>query len=261
MDGLAAFVKSAPYIERLFSAFAFTEGAAMNYKSIIRGEAGDLSRRFDLTIQATILISVAALVLETMDGLPSWLVACLLVIEVASTVMFTFEYGLRVMAAEKKSAYVFSFWGIVDFAAIIPTLMVPGVDMRALRALRLLRIVRILKLGRYSRAMQRLSAAINSIRDEFVCFMLLAGIVFLLAASGIYYFENDAQPEAFSSIPAAMWWAVATLTTVGYGDVYPVTAGGRIFTGIVLMIGLGLVAVPTGLVAAALQEHADRDPE
>lgn len=229
--------------------------------SVVRGEAGRASRLFDILAQAVIAISIVGLILQSIPDLNPSAYDVLNVVEVSSILFFAAEYGIRIFAAKKKTEYLLSFWGVVDFVAIIPTIMFAAIDLRALRALRLLRLVRILKLGRYSRAMQRLAQAAATVRDEFLCFLFLAAIVFFLAASGIYYFENDAQPDVFSSIPAAMWWAVATLTTVGYGDIYPVTLGGKLFTAVILMIGLGLVAIPAGLIAAALHDTGGKGDE
>lgn len=144
--------------------------------------------------------------------------------------------------------------GIVDLMAILPFDLALGLDLRSVRALRLLRLFRIFKLARYSKAMNRYRDAFISIKEELVLFGVTAMIILYLSSVGIYYFENPAQPEVFSSVFTAMWWAVVTLTTVGYGDVYPVTIGGRIFTTLILMVGLGVVAVPTGLFAAALNK-------
>ncbi|MEZ6087850.1 MAG: potassium channel family protein [Pirellulaceae bacterium] len=111
---------------------------------------------------------------------------------------------------------------------------------------------RILKLTRYNRAMQRFHKAMLLAREEIVIYLCLTSMLLFIAAAGIYHFEHEAQPEQFSSIFASLWWALATLTTVGYGDVYPITIGGRCFTAIMLMLGLGIVAVPAGLVASTL---------
>ena len=127
-----------------------------------------------------------------------------------------------------------------------------GLDLRAVRAFRLLRLVRVLKPARYSAAARRFHKAFLLAREELILFVLVASIMLYLAAVGIYYFEHEAQPEAFQSVFHSLWWAVATLTTVGYGDVYPITAGGRIFTAFVLFVGLGIVAIPAGMVATAL---------
>lgn len=134
-----------------------------------------------------------------------------------------------------------------------------GVDLRSVRALRLLRLFHLLKLARYGSAARRLQRATLLVREELVLFTGAASVLIFLAAVGIYYFERDAQPAAFASVFHSLWWAVITLTTVGYGDVYPVTVGGRVFTFLVLMVGLGIVAVPTGLIASALSKARDEE--
>ena len=126
------------------------------------------------------------------------------------------------------------------------------VDLRSLRALQLLRLLRVLKMGRYGGAMDRFLAAIRQTKEELLIFSFIAMILLYLSAMGIYYFEHAAQPDKFSSLFDCIWWAAVTLTTVGYGDIYPITTGGRIFTVFILLLGLGLVAIPTGIVASAL---------
>jgi voltage-gated potassium channel len=158
------------------------------------------------------------------------------------------------IVAENKKRFAFSFFGIIDLLAILPFYLTTGFDLRALRSFRLLRLVRILKLVRYSKAVQRFAIAFATAKEELILFMCSTLIIVYLAAVGIYYFENPVQPEAFSSIFHSLWWAVATLTTVGYGDVYPITAGGKIFTFLVLIAGLGIVSIPAGIVASALSD-------
>jgi len=115
----------------------------------------------------------------------------------------------------------------------------------------------MLKFFKYRKAIRRFRLALNIAREELILFGFVALIMLYLSAVGIYYFENPAQPEQFKSVFHSLWWAVTTLTTVGYGDMYPITTGGKLFTFIVLMIGLGIVAVPTGLVASALSQARD----
>jgi voltage-gated potassium channel len=150
---------------------------------------------------------------------------------------------------------------MIDLMAILPAYLRLTFDLRSLRALRLLRIFRALKLVRYGRAVRRFHLAFRMVKEELILFLTVAGIVVYLSAVGIYYFENEAQPEQFTSVPESLWWAVVTLTTVGYGDSYPITTGGRIFTFFVLVVGLGIVAVPSGLFAAALTRARELEPD
>jgi len=138
-----------------------------------------------------------------------------------------------------------------------------GSSLTATRALRLVQLARILKLMHLAHAFDHMVEAVRDIRDQLLIFLMMTLIVLFLAAVGIYHFEHDAQPDVFASIPHALWWAVATLSTVGYGDIYPITAGGRFFTGIVLLVGLAVIAVPTGLISAALvsKQEENKDDE
>ncbi len=217
-----------------------------------------LLRIFEFISQAAILVWLVAFSLETLPNLSAAQRTTLHIIEWIIAVFFTAEYLIRLIVAKHKRKFVFSFFGIVDLLAILPFYfsLVPGLS--TLRALRLMRLARLLKLARYNRALHRLYRAWMQSWDEFVVFAFLALILLFIAAAGVYHFEHEAQPERFTSIFDSLWWAICTLTTVGYGDVYPITTGGRLFTCIVLMIGLGIVAVPTGLVASSLtQVHED----
>ncbi|MEO0428744.1 MAG: ion transporter [Pseudomonadota bacterium] len=203
-------------------------------------------------IAGFILLTAGAVALETVQGLPRSLLVILGVFEVIAVAVFLTEYVLRLIAAERPMRYALSFWGIVDLLSFLPTLFALGFDLLGLRALRLLRLLRLLKLVRREAEIMRLWKTLAHVRDELVAVLVAAMITLYLASAGIYFFEHRVQPEAFSSIPAAMWWAIATLTTVGYGDVVPVTTGGRIFTGFVMLIGIGIISVPTALIASAM---------
>lgn len=211
-------------------------------------------RFFDATIQVLILISLAGYTAETLPGLSAAQISTLVRLELFCISIFSIEYLLRVWVAENRVRYIFSFYGLVDLAAIAPFYFATGLDLRSLRAVRLLRVFRILKLVRYNAALTRIDLAFNLAKAELVLFLSASTVVIFLAGVGIYHFENPAQPESFASIPDSLWWAVVTLTTVGYGDMYPITAGGRFFTTIILFVGLGLVAVPAGIISSALSE-------
>ena len=168
-------------------------------------------------------------------------------------VLFSAEYLLRVYIEPRKRDFIFSFYGIIDLLAILPSLfLVPG--FRVLRILRFLRIFRIFKATRFILAVDRLGAALREIQQELLALVILSLMFVYLAACGIHYFEREVQPEAFGSILDSMWWSVVTLTTIGYGDVYPTTSGGRLFTALVALVGVGLIAIPSGLLASALTE-------
>lgn len=217
------------------------------------------SKVFDISIQILIVLSIITFSIETIPTLSPQTRAYLSVFELFSVVVFTIEYLIRLYVADKKLAYVFSFYGIIDLLAILPFYLSLTFDMRAIKAFRIFRLFRLLKLSRYSKAMSKFQKAMYRSREEFVLFFILTIILFYLASIGIYYFENAAQPKIFSSVFDAMWWSVATLTTVGYGDVYPVTVGGKIFTAIILLIGLGVVGIPAGIVSSALTEVTNEE--
>ncbi len=229
----------------------------MNFKQVIEKNDTPQGKIFDLFIQFLIVVSLVSFSVETLPNLSEKTLSILKYIEVITVMIFTVEYLSRVAVADKKLKFIFSFFGLIDFLAILPFYLQTGIDLRAIRILRLLRLFRAFKLIRYSKAINRFHKALIIAREELVLFGILAIMVLYFSAVGIYFFENKAQPEAFSSVFHSLWWALSTLTTVGYGDIYPITAGGKIFTFFVLMVGLGVVAVPTGLVASALSSARD----
>ena len=234
----------------------------MNIRQVVNESDSFSGRAFDFVVLFLIVFSIITLTIDTLPDLPPFVSDALDISEIVITVLFTIEYLVRVAAAPKKIGYILSFYGIVDLIAILPFYIALGVDLRAVRAFRLFRIIRILKMTRYSRAMERFAKALSYAKEEMVIFFIATIIILYLASVGMYYFEHDAQPDAFRSIFDSLWWAVATLTTVGYGDIYPVTVGGKIFTFVILMCGLGVVAVPAGLISAALSKvrrDEDRD--
>jgi voltage-gated potassium channel len=223
-------------------------------RSIVEKSDTRPGRAFDLTIQALIVVALVSFAVETLPDLSDSARALLGVTETVTVLMFTLEYALRLLVAERRMGFVLSFFGIVDLAAILPYYLAPGLDLRSLRAVRLIRLFRALKMVRYGAAMRRFGTAFRIAREELIVFLSASAILIYISAVGIYFFEHDAQPERFASLFDALWWALSTLTTVGYGDVYPVTAGGRAFTAVVLLLGLGIVAVPAGLMASALTQ-------
>ena len=228
---------------------------------ILDGTHPRVGRGVALAIYGLIVATAVIITIETLPGLSEPVKTGLFAVEIVILTVFTVEYVLRLACSVHPLRYAFSFWGIVDFIAVVPAVVLLFPDIVTLRTLRLLRLLRILKLFRANRALDRIATAIDKVKAEFLIFLFIACVAVFLAAVGIYHFEHTAQPAAFGSIPASLWWAVATLTTVGYGDVYPVTPGGRIFTGVILLIGIGVIAVPAGLITAALAEANHETPE
>jgi voltage-gated potassium channel len=214
--------------------------------------------RIELAIQVLIVLSTVTFSIETLPDLSRGTRDALAVLEIAFVVAFATEYLARIVLAERRLGYVFSFYGLIDLLAILPSVLAVGIDLRFLRVVRLLRVLRLLKLVRYSESVARFHLALRLVRSELILFGAASTVVIYLAGVGIYFFENQEQPDAFSSVFDGIWWAVATLTTVGYGDAYPVTAGGRAFTMVILVVGLGFISVPTGLIASALGEARRR---
>ena len=170
----------------------------------------------------------------------------------ASSVFFLFEYVIRIIAADKATSYIFSFYGLIDLLAVIPLFVGILASLQSLRLLRFLRLLSLVKLFKLTPAFTRLAKAFKNIKNELTIFLIAAIVLIYLSAVGIYVFENAAQPEVFSSIFDSLWWAVATLTTVGYGDIYPITIAGKAFTIFILFIGLGIISIPAALLSSEL---------
>ena len=221
------------------------------YKIIVDTET-KIGRFFDMFIQFLIVVSLISFSFETLPDLDEKYKTLLYSLELFCVIVFSLEYILRTWLTKPSKRYIFSFFGILDLLAILPFYITTGVDLRSIRVLRLFRLFRVFKLFKYNSAIDRLKDAFKSIKSELIIFG--AGTIFLiyLSSLGIYYFENPAQPQVFKSVFHSLWWAVTTLTTVGYGDMYPITVGGKIFTTLIVFIGMGMVAVPTGLLASAL---------
>tara|TARA_R110001583_G_scaffold423_5_gene4013 strand:- start:678 stop:1376 length:699 start_codon:yes stop_codon:yes gene_type:complete len=220
--------------------------------SVLQQPESRPGRYFALFIQFLIIVSLITFSIETLPNLSQPLREILELFEIAIVLIFTLEYVLRIYTSKQKLSYIFSFYGLIDLIAILPFYISTGLDLRSIRLFRLFRLVRIFKLFKYSRAIKRFHRAIVITKEELILFAFVTFILLYLSAVGIYYFEREAQPELFQSVFHSLWWAVTTLTTVGYGDMYPITAGGRVFTSFILFIGLGIVAIPTGLIASAL---------
>lgn len=214
---------------------------------------------FTFTVQPLIVISLITFSIDTLPNLSVGIKNILNIIEVITVSVFTFEYMFRIMISKRKLRFIFSFYGLVDLLSILPFYIASGLDLRAIRVFRILLLIRILKLFKYNQAINRFHRALMIAKEELILFGFVAVIMLYLSAVGIYYCENAAQPEQFKSIFHCLWWSVTTLTTVGYGDMYPITAGGKLFTFFILTIGLGIIAIPTGLIASALSKARENE--
>ncbi len=210
-------------------------------------------RVFTAFVQLMILASAIVFALESGRPEDDTYVKYFLIIDYVFCGLFAVEYICRIYAAPKRWGFVFSFFGIIDLLAILP-IVLHFTGFRVLRIFRFLRIFRVFKATRFILAVDRLTAALNEVKRELFALLLLSLMLVYLVACGIHYFERENQPEAFGTIFESMWWAIVTLTTVGYGDVYPTTAGGRIFTSLVTLIGIGLISIPSALIASVLTD-------
>ncbi len=217
----------------------------------------------ELALIALITLNVAAVILETVDSIyDRWWVA-LNLFESLSLFVFVVEYAARLWVATEnpnyktRASWAVSPIAIIDLLAILPALLylLFPVDLRLLRTFRMLRL---LKLTRYSPALGMLLAVFEEEAGAFFAGFFILMVMLIFAASGAWLAEHEAQPEAFGSIPAAMWWAMATLTTVGYGDVTPVTVAGKIFGAAITVIGIGMAALPAGIIASGLNDQLHR---
>tara|TARA_B100000795_G_C22757544_1_gene422161 strand:- start:71 stop:778 length:708 start_codon:yes stop_codon:yes gene_type:complete len=223
-------------------------------REIVEDTTTKKGKYFDYFIQLIIILSLISFSLETLPNISEDLRLILEKFELISIIIFSVEYLLRVLVSKKPFSYIFSFYGVIDILAILPFYLNRFLDLRFLRAFRVFRIFRALKLIRYNKALNRFNVAFKIVKEELVLFFIVILIMLFIVSAGIYSFENEAQPEVFKSVFHSAWWSIVTLTTVGYGDVYPVTLGGKVFTFFVLIIGIGVVAVPAGLVGTALSK-------
>lgn len=208
-------------------------------------------RVFDLFFQGLIIVSLIIITVETIPELSAYRQE-FAIWDTIIVIIFTVEYILRIIVTKRKWAFVKSPVGLIDLLAILPFYLSFGVvDLAFLRILRLFRLLRIFKVARYNMALVRFVEAFRSIKEELLIFFTMVIFLFFISASGIYYFENPVQPEKFKSIFHSMWWAVTTFTPAA-SDMMPITIGGKIFTFFMLIIGLGIIAIPSGLFAAAL---------
>lgn len=226
------------------------------------------SKVFDVSIIVLIIINVITVIIDTLK-IPQWLSSVLWYIELISVIIFTVEYLLRIYVSDldcpdkppvlARLRYMVSFMAIIDLLAILPfyiPFIIP-IDLRVLRILRIFRLMRIFKLNRYISALGTLRDIFRRKKHQLISSVSVVLVLMLISAVLMYNAESEAQPDAFDNALSALWWTVETLTTVGYGDVVPVTPIGKLLSTGISLLGIGLVAVPTGIISAGFAENLE----
>ena len=233
------------------------------------GQGNIPSRIFDLFIIVLILISIASIFIATFKISPT-MRRILFQTERISVICFSVEYLLRIWTADllypdlpahrARMKYVTSGMAVIDLVAILPFYlpMFLPINLTSIRAIRLVRMLRIFKLNRYTEALSSIAEVFRRKYREMLVSMLFVLILLTISSLMIYYAEHDAQPEQFANAFSGLWWAVATLTTVGYGDIYPVTIAGRILGTVIAIMGIGMVAVPAGILSSGFVELLEK---
>jgi len=210
---------------------------------------------FDVVLLIFILLSIVLVMLESVDYIGNKYYGILNILEWIITILFTFEYIARIICVKKPKAYIFSFYGIIDFLSTIPkylSLFFVGThSLVAIRALRLLRVFRILKLTRYIGESTNFGRALKRSRVKVAVFLSFVLVLCIILGTVMYLIEGD-KDSGFSSIPRSVYWAIVTLTTVGYGDIAPVSALGQSIASLIMILGYGIIAIPTGIVTSEM---------
>jgi voltage-gated potassium channel len=220
-------------------------------------------KAFDIVLLIAILVSVAVVLMESTPGLDPAVRRVLVSLEFGFTILFTIEYFLRIITVRRPIRYMTSFYGIVDLLAVLPTyisLFFPGAQyFLVIRILRLLRVFRILKLGSYLSQAEMLGRAMRASRIKIGVFLFTVINIVVIVGAAMYVIEGP--QNGFISIPISIYWAVVTMTTVGYGDLAPLTTLGRLLASLVMLIGYGIIAVPTGIVTVEMVRSREQVSE
>lgn len=241
------------------------------YRIVEKGSHGSkINLIFDYTIMILIVLNVLSLILETLPEIKEPVKEVFKIFQIISVIVFSVEYVMRIYvsslthpaSSKIKSAFkfIFSPFGLIDLLAILPfylPLLIP-IDLMFLRILRLMRLISIFKINRYNNSMKLIMAVVKEKKSDLALTGFVALIILFMASFLMYHIEGDVQPDKFPNFLHALWWAVATLTTVGYGDVFPVTGLGKLLSGIIAVLGIGLVALPTGLISAGFIDKIGR---
>lgn len=230
---------------------------------IIFGTDTPAGKAFDVGLLIAILISIVAVMLESIPSIEKQFQGVFPIVEWVLTIAFTLEYITRIYVTERKRQYIFSFYGIIDLLSLLPTylsLIFTGTQyLLVIRALRLLRVFRILKLGRFVGEGEQLGRALRSSRHKITVF--LGGVVTLVIIMGTIMYLIEGGENGFTSIPRSVYWAIVTLTTVGYGDIAPQTVLGQMVASVVMVLGYAIIAVPTGIVTVEMQKEKQKKKE
>jgi len=209
---------------------------------------------FDIILLTAILLSIVGVMLESVYEIDRKYHELIIAFEWGFTILFTIEYFFRIYAVNRPFKYIFSFMGIVDLLAIIPTYLIfilPAAhSLSVIRAIRLIRIFRIFKLSRYLRGAHTMQIALRSSRPKIIVFLLSVILLVIILGTLMYVIESGARTNGFENIPNSIYWAIITLTTVGYGNIVPMTIFGKIVASFIMILGYGIIAVPTGIVTA-----------
>ncbi|MBW2961178.1 ion transporter [Mesonia aestuariivivens] len=210
-------------------------------------------KAFDVILLVIIFLSIIFVMLESVKGLDPWIYNYMYAAEWVITILFTIEYILRIISIQKPTKYIFSFYGLIDFFSTIPlylSFLIPGSSsaLITVRALRLLRVFRILKVSRYIGESNKLIKALKDSRPKILVFLFAVIILCLIFGTAMYMIEG--ADSGFKNIPVSLYWCIVTLTTVGFGDIHPVTPLGQFLASIIMILGYGVIAVPTGIVSA-----------
>lgn len=235
------------------------------------GRSGDpLARYIEFGLLILIFVNILALMLESVQEVNARYADILKYVEVFSILVFSIEYVLRVWSCVEnpiyhkpltgRRRYMSSGMAVIDLLAILPFyLAFLPIDLRFIRMIRFFRVFRLLKIARYLKALNLIETVLRERREQIYLSVMFILFLLVIVSTLMFYVENDAQPQVFSSIPASMWWGIETLTTVGYGDMLPVTIYGKILGGMISVLGIGLFALPAGILSSGLTEHLQKN--
>lgn len=226
------------------------------------------SKLFDILIVSLIIMSAITMMLSTIENMPSSFQTFNTYFELISVFTFTLEYILRIWTSDllydcgkikSRIKYIFSFMAVIDLIAILPFyLSFLPIDLRALRLLRLVRMIRVFKLNRYTNAFSDVVYVLRSRKEQLLSSVFVVMLLIIISSVFMYYCEHDVQPDKFDNAFSGLWWAIATLTTIGYGDIYPITALGKVISALIALLGIGLVAIPSGIISSGFTETLDK---